>query len=127
MVEKPFKYASLKASKQLVEAGIVLETDMSWWTYPTREGCNTTMKRYDTRGYDCRGVSSMNCMVEADDGDYILYSEAIQGVAELKARVSELEVALRLNLAVSPDDPLITPAEKAIVTLMQNGLVEQNY
>ena len=44
-----------------------------------------------------------------------LWTEEID---RLKARIAELESALRLNLAVSPDDPiLITPAERRIAEL----------
>ena len=36
----------------------------------------------------------------------------------LRARIAELESALRLTLAVSPDDPLVfTPAEQQVVAL----------
>jgi len=64
-----------------------------------------------------------------EHGWKLLYKEKDKQIAELKARVSELEGALRLCLAVSPDDPLITPGEKAIVTLRDekrdNLIVEQ--
>ena len=33
----PLNYASLEASKRLVEAGIVLETDVSWMHYPKND------------------------------------------------------------------------------------------
>ena len=47
-------------------------------------------------------------------------SEARREIAGLKARVSELDGALRLCLAVASDDPLIiTPAEKEIVILRE--------
>ena len=34
----PLNYASLEASKRLVEAGIVLETDFMWWNYDRENG-----------------------------------------------------------------------------------------
>ena len=38
----------------------------------------------------------------------------------LRARIAELESALRLTLAVSPDDPLVlTPAEQQVVGLRE--------
>ena len=82
-------------------------------------------------------------MVEDKDGHYVLFSEVDAEIAALQMykdatlnkesererqivaltqRVKELEAALRLNLAVSPDDPiLVTPAEKGIVSLWESG------
>ena len=59
----------------------------------------------------------------SDGWDQLTIYEAKKKKAEiavLNARVSELEGALRLCLAVSPDDPLIiTPAEKEAVMLKE--------
>ncbi len=30
----PLNYGSIEASRRLVDSGIVLETEVSWWTYP---------------------------------------------------------------------------------------------
>ncbi|MFH2073912.1 MAG: hypothetical protein ABIJ57_01005 [Pseudomonadota bacterium] len=65
----------------------------------------------------------MNCLNcggrVTSDGCTCTSIAALKGqIATLKARVSELNGALRLHLAVSPDDPLIiTPIEKEIVLL----------
>jgi len=39
--------------------------------------------------------------------DHLLFSHLTKALAEAQARIAELEAALRVHLAVSPDDPLV--------------------
>ena len=53
------------------------------------------MRRFDPRGYECRGVSLNQCMKECADGDYYLVGEVDTQIAELTAQLKKAEDALR--------------------------------
>lgn len=58
------------------------------------------------------------CKTEHEPEKY--YKDPFYCIARMGERIEELEMALRLNLGLTPDDPiLITPAEKQIADLKE--------
>ncbi len=77
--------------------------------------CKKEIQRYTLSG---RPMVEAPHLIKYSEGEAVLYSDHLATMKGKDERIAELESALRLNLALSSDDPvLITSAEKRITHL----------